>query len=78
MDQVTLLEFRRNADGVLRRIRSGHSLVLTKRGRPVARLEPIRDPEPDAEDPIYRLASLARRGGRSMTNRDVDRAIYGI
>jgi len=78
MNQVTLLEFRRSAQRVLRRVQRGERLVLTCRGRPVARLEPITAPRPGPEDPIYRIATLARKGGHSMTNRGIDRAIYGF
>lgn len=78
MTRVTLVEFRRDARGVLRRIERGESLVLTRRGRPVARIEPIRQSVPGTDDPIYRLADLAVEGPGPMTDRDMDRAVYGI
>lgn len=78
MKEVTLLEFRRSAQRVLRRIQRGERVVLTYRGRPVARLEPIRTRSPSPDDPIYRLASLARKGGRTMSNREIDRVLYGL
>ena len=36
-----MLEFRRNAQGVLRRIAKGERLLLSHRGKPAARLEPV-------------------------------------
>ena len=41
MKTVTMLEFRKNAEGILRRVRLGERFVLSHRGRPAARLEPI-------------------------------------
>jgi prevent-host-death family protein len=78
MNQVTLVEFRKDAEKVLRRIRRGERLILTRRGKPVARLEPISGKAPREDDPIYRLAELAQDGGRSLTNRAMDREVYGL
>jgi prevent-host-death family protein len=78
MAKVTLVEFRRDAEKVIRRVQRGERLVLTRRGRPVLRLEPIQEAPPDRDDPIYRLAEHAAPGGKSMTNRQIDRIVYGI
>ncbi len=77
MKTVTLVEFRKNAARVLGRVRRGERLVLTSRGRPAARLEPITEKDVAPEDPIYRLAESAGEGGKSLSNRDMDRLIYG-
>jgi prevent-host-death family protein len=42
MEQVGVRELKQNASAVLRRVAAGESLVVTDRGRPVARLSPIR------------------------------------
>ena len=75
MMAVSLLQFRRNAEGVLRRVQRGQSLVLTVRGKPVARLEPVTT-TPSEDDPLYCLGQLAVSGGKSLSNRDMDRLIY--
>jgi prevent-host-death family protein len=77
MNQVTLVEFRKNAEGILRRVRQGERIVLTYRGRPAARLEPVQEVPLDGDDPIYRLADLARSGGRTLSNKEIDAIIYG-
>ena len=41
MKTVTMLEFRQDAEGVLRRVAKGERLVLSHRGKPAARLEPV-------------------------------------
>ena len=71
-----MLEFRRNAENVIRRLRHGQTMVLSYRGKAVARLEPIRNEEPGSGDPFYRLCDLAAEQGRSLTNAEIDRAVY--
>jgi len=43
MERVSILEFRRDAEAVIRKVRQGKRLILTYRGKPVMRLEPIQD-----------------------------------
>ena len=77
MKTISMLEFRQRAEKVIQELRRGERMVLTYRGHPVARLEPIGDPEIDAEDPFYALDRLADEKGRSLTNRQMDKIIYG-
>ena len=77
MKEVTLVEFRRNAEGILKRLGRGERLLLTRRGRPVARLEPVSGPTPGPGDPIYSLADLAQDGA-PLSNQDMDQNVYGI
>ena len=77
MTSVSMLEFRQNSGAVLRRLRKGERLVLTYRGKPVARLEPVRDPQPDPNDPAYRLYEHADPAGESLSNREIDDIVYG-
>ena len=44
MKAVTMSEFRKDAEGILRRVGKGERFVLSYRGRPAARLEPITAP----------------------------------
>ena len=78
MHEVSLVEFRKNAEVVIERVLKGERIVLTRRGRPVLRLEPLDDPEPAADDPIYRMAELAAEEGDSMDDREIDRLVYGL
>lgn len=77
MKTVSMLEFRQDADRVLAQLRKGERMVLTYRGKPVARLEPIAAETTHADDPFYRLGELADDAGKSLSNREIDRAIYG-
>ena len=80
MNAVTMLEFRSHTDRILRRIRKGERLILTHRGRPVARLEPPlparRRYPPD--DPIFHLDDFCFDGPRGkLKNSEIDRIVYG-
>ena len=77
MQTVSMLEFRQHAQQIVRRVRQGQSVILTYRGRPAARLEPLTDVGAQADDRFYRLADLADGAGESLSNREVDEAVYG-
>ncbi len=77
MKTISMLEFRRCAEQVIQELRQGERMVLTYRGQPVARLEPISDPTIDAADPFYSLDRLADVKGEPLTNRQMDEIIYG-
>lgn len=77
MTTVSMLDFRQNAEDIIRRAQKGERMVLTYRGRPVMRLEPIDDGVPDGDDPFYGLAQLADEKGKDLTNAEMDKVIYG-
>jgi antitoxin (DNA-binding transcriptional repressor) of toxin-antitoxin stability system len=58
-------------------VEQGHSFILTYRGKPVARIEPIGRETISSEDPIYSLAELAVEAG-SMTNEEIDELLYKL
>jgi len=74
---VTLLEFRQKAQVVLSYVQKGQSVLLTNRGKPVARLEPVTSGSPGQDDPFYSLYQLADVRGESLTNDQIDRVVYG-
>jgi len=80
MKTVTMLEFRKNAARLLRRIANGERFVLSHRGKPAARLEPVHgppagDPSVDPFLTIGRRATASRRG--KTKHADIDRILYG-
>ena len=80
MKTVTMLEFRKDAEGILRRVAKGERLVLSHRGRPAARLEPLAAPpkHDPAGDPFLAIAGRATRSPKGKTNHeDIDRILYG-
>jgi prevent-host-death family protein len=80
MKIVTMLEFRRDAARVLRRVARGERLVLSHRGKPAARLEPLdrtarNDLEHDRFLSVRRRATASPKG--KTQHADIDRIVYG-
>ena len=74
---ISTNELRFSFDLVLKAVRSGRSLTLTYRNKPLARIVPISKNEPvSSNDPLFRLHELAEPMGR-LTNREIDKMIYG-
>ena len=78
MKHVSLLEFRKHAQRIMEKAGRGEGMIVTFRGKPVCRLEPIRDKVPDADDAFYRLDQLADTKVRSINNVKMDKIIYGL
>ncbi len=78
MKTISMLEFRQDAEKVIRQIQAGQRLILTYRGKPVARLEPLLETAMSAEDPFYTLYRLADTEGESLTNSEMDKIVYAL
>ncbi len=77
MPSVTMLDFRKSANRILRNVREGQRITLTYRGKPVARIEPIIETAPGKDDPFFHLSDLAEQVGDSLTNEEIDETLYG-
>ena len=77
MKTVSMLDFRNRAEEIIAQVRDGQELVLTYRGKPVLRLQPLHEDEIAEDDPFYALDQHADAKGRSLTNRQMDETIYG-
>jgi len=81
MREITMLEFRRDARRALEAVQRGERILLTYRGEPVARLEPVR-PEPSVvpdDDPVFRIEDFAMDGpGGPLPNEGIDRIVYEV
>ena len=71
MKTVSMLEFRNNAEDVIRQIRQGQHMILTYRGKPVARFVPIRDDPVKDDDPFYSLGEMADSKGKPLSNKQI-------
>ena len=77
---VTMLEFRKDAESVLRRVAKGERLVLSHRGKPAARLEPLNGPSTadPGNDPFLSIARRATRSPKGKTKHaNIDGIVYG-
>jgi antitoxin (DNA-binding transcriptional repressor) of toxin-antitoxin stability system len=73
-----MLELRKNAQGILRRIAKGERFVLSHRGRPAARLEPLAPVAPPDGDPFLGIGRRATASPKGKTrHEDIDQILYG-
>jgi len=75
MKTVSMLEFRRDAEKIIRQVQKGQPMILLYRGQPAIRLEPVREGIRE-DDPIYALSQYAE-DGESLDNEEIDRILYG-
>lgn len=79
MKTVTMLRFRKDAAGILRRIAKGERFILSHRGRPAARLEPLARTEPPdpSNDPFLTIGHRATPSPKGKTrHQDIDHILY--
>ncbi|MCG8555313.1 MAG: hypothetical protein MJD61_08505 [Proteobacteria bacterium] len=69
---VTMVELRERAEEIVRAVAAGKSMVLTYRGKPALRLEPLERPSVSEEDPFYSLAELADDDGEALSNEAIE------
>jgi antitoxin (DNA-binding transcriptional repressor) of toxin-antitoxin stability system len=80
MKTVTMLEFLRNAEALLKRVAKGERFLLSHRGQPAARLEPINAPPlvDTPDDPFLNIGQRAQASPKGNTqHRDIDHLLYG-
>ena len=78
MKHISILDFRKHSKRILDSAKRGERMIMTYRGKPVLRLEPINNKLPTADDPFYQLAQAGQSQGVNMSNTAIDKAVYGI
>ena len=80
MKTITMVDFRHHARRWIDAVRRGERLLLTYRGEPVARIEPVRSEVPAVgeDDTLLHIDEFAVDGaGGPLTNEEIDRLVYG-
>jgi prevent-host-death family protein len=74
---ISTHEMRFQFGGGLQAAKAGRSLTLTHRGKPLARVVPLKpNAETSPNHPVFRLHELAEPRG-PLTNAEIGAAIYG-
>ena len=73
---ISMLEFRKNAAKIIRWSKQGQRMIMTYRGKPIFRLEPIVDDAIAEDDPFYRISDIADEAGENLTNQEIDKIVY--
>ena len=74
MSEVSIRDLRNHGGEVVDRVQAGEALTVTRSGRPVAALRPLRKPGIAAETLLARWSHLPRVDPLAL-RRDVDRVI---
>ena len=80
MKTVSMLEVRKNMGSVIKTLQAGERLLLTYRGKPLARLVPVDGEKPLSleEDPLFSLPNLAVPSPLGKLDHDtIDKLLYG-
>lgn len=77
MKTISMLDFRLHAEKIISQVQKGQRMILTRRGKPVARLEPIVNTSVAADDPFYALDELSDVRGEPLSNAEIDEILYG-
>ena len=76
MKQISMLQFRKHSKQIIKWARQGKRMILTYRGNPVFRIEPIRENAPDKNDLFYSIDQIAINEGGNLTNQKMDEIVY--
>lgn len=69
MEKASVSQLRASPGRYLARVKAGEEVLVTERGRPVARIVPLSGDEASSDDKLARLerAGLARRGNGALS-----------
>jgi prevent-host-death family protein len=76
MKTISMVDFRLHAEKIIAQVQKGQRMILTCRGKPVARLEPLAQEPLEADDPFYSLDGLSDGSGATLTNEQIDNDLY--
>jgi antitoxin (DNA-binding transcriptional repressor) of toxin-antitoxin stability system len=70
LKRIGIREFQKRLSSHLRELKEGDTLVITKRGKAIARLEPVELPEVPVEEEFQRLieAGIVSWSGRRLSS----------
>lgn len=78
MKTISTSELRSRTRSLVRTLAGGASVSLTYRGQKLAGIFPLKSKNGiEADDPLYRFHRLAAKGAKSLTDREIDRLVYG-
>ena len=76
MENVTMLDLRRNTRRIIMKARKGERMILSYRGKPVIRLEPFIEKIPEGDDPFFSLPEFSLEESEILNNKEMDALIY--
>jgi antitoxin (DNA-binding transcriptional repressor) of toxin-antitoxin stability system len=78
MKTISTSQLRSRTRSLVRTLEGGKAVSLTYRGRKLASIWPLKSENGvGADDPLYRFHRHADKLARPLTDRDIDRIVYG-
>jgi antitoxin (DNA-binding transcriptional repressor) of toxin-antitoxin stability system len=75
---ISTTELRSKTRSLVRSLENGKAVGLTHRGQKLAQIFPVRHTNGiSANDPLYRFHRRASRKAKPLSDREMDRMIYG-
>jgi antitoxin (DNA-binding transcriptional repressor) of toxin-antitoxin stability system len=79
MKTISTSQLRSQTRSLVRTLAGGKSVSLTYRGHKLAQIQPLKLQNGiSADDPLYRLHHLADKSVKPLTDREIDRLVYGL
>jgi antitoxin (DNA-binding transcriptional repressor) of toxin-antitoxin stability system len=78
MKTISTSQLRSQTRSLVRTLENGNSVSLTHRGRQLAKIWPLQSHNGiRANDPFYCFPRVADKSAKPLTDREIDRLVYG-
>jgi antitoxin (DNA-binding transcriptional repressor) of toxin-antitoxin stability system len=78
MKTISISQLRSRTRSLVRTLENGKAVLLTHRGHKLAQIQPVKLKNgARADDPLYRFHRLADKVAKPLTDREIDRQVYG-
>ena len=78
MKTISTSQLRSRTRSLVRSLENGTTVLLTYRGRKLANIWPLKLKNGvSGDDPLYRFHLLANKSANPLTDRQIDRLVYG-
>jgi antitoxin (DNA-binding transcriptional repressor) of toxin-antitoxin stability system len=79
MKTISTSQLRSQTRSLVRTLAGGNSVSLTYRGHKLANIWPLKSKNGiRSDDPLYRFHRLADKSVKPLTDREIDRIVYGV
>jgi len=79
MKTISTSQLRSRTRSLVRTLAGGKSVSLTYRGHKLANIWPLKFPNGiKADDPFYCFPGMADKSAKPLTDREIDRIVYGV
>lgn len=78
MKTISVSQLRSQTRSLVRTLENGKAVSLTHRGHQLAQIQPVKSKNGvSVNDPLYRFHQYAETGAKPLTDRQIDRLVYG-